>query len=75
MERNYLIAMLLGKYFALGHITSDDLRHQVDLDLLDGKMKPLGQEDGDLILLDELLGEVMIHVMGRGINRKQRRQK
>lgn len=73
MERNYLISMLIGKHAALGHLDSDSLRHQVDLDLLEGKMTPLGQEEGDQTLLDELLAEVMIHVLGRGINRKQRR--
>jgi len=65
--------MLIGKYVALGHTDTDSLRYQIDQDLLQSCFTPIGQESGDLNLLDELIGEAMMFVIGKGINRKQRR--
>lgn len=73
MERNWLICLLIGKYVALGHLTSDSLRYQIDQDLLTACFTPIGQEPGDLDFLDEILGEAMMFVIGKGVNRKQRR--
>ena len=76
MERNYLICVLLGKYIALKpDSTSDDLRYHIDEQLQRCCLPLLGAESGDNVLLQELTGEIMIYVLGQGINRKQRRLK
>jgi hypothetical protein len=56
-------------------ITSDDLRVQIDQLLSNSKFTPLGTEIGDLQLLDEMIGEFTMSVLGRGFNRKDRRKK
>lgn len=74
MERNYLICMLIGQCVAANKSTnSADLKLYVDEALLKCCFTPLGTEDGDTTLLEELLGETMMYVIGQGINRKQRR--
>lgn len=72
MERNYLIAMLIGRYVALDqNISADDLRYKIDEELTKSCMIPI--DKNDIQLLDEVLAEAMINVMGKGINRDQRR--
>ena len=74
MERNYLICMLVGQFVAKdSSINSEDLRIKIDQALTKACMTTLGTEEGDIQLLNELLGETMIYVIGQGINRKQRR--
>ena len=73
MERNYLICALMGKFVESDNsISAEDLRIKLDQALADSCMTPLGVED--TILLDEVLGEVMISVLGAKINRTQRRK-
>ncbi len=75
MERNFLICGLLGWYCAKDpHITSEDLRIKIDQTLADSKFTPLGTEPGDLQLMDEVTAEFLMSVLGRGFNRKDRRQ-
>jgi len=75
MERSNLICMLVGWFTAKKQdITADDLRIQIDQSLTDSKLTTLGTEPNDLQLLEELLGETMISVMGKGINRETRRK-
>ena len=75
MERNYLICMLIGQYVAKHgqDVRSDALNLYLDECLIKCCFTPLGTEEGDLQLLDELLGETMMYVIGQGINRSQRR--
>jgi hypothetical protein len=54
-------------------MTGDDLRIHIDQRLEKCCLSRLGQEKDDLQLIDELLGETMIYVIGLGINRKDRR--
>ncbi len=73
MERNYLICALMGKFVEQNHsITSIDLRIKIDQALQVSCMTPLNSNDAEL--LDEVTGEMMIHVIGKKINRSQRRQ-
>ena len=74
MERNYLLCSLIAKYTALGTHDSDSLRYNIDEDLAIARQKPLGQEPGDSQFIDEYLAEIQIFVMGKGVNRKQRRR-
>jgi len=72
MERNYLICTLIGRFTALNqNISAEDLRYKIDEKLLESCMTPIDTKD--VQLLDEVLAETMISVMGRGINRDQRR--
>lgn len=74
MERNYLICALMGKFVEQDHsISTIDLRVKIDQALEVSCMTPLNI--GDTQLLDEVTGEMMIHVIGRKINREQRRKK
>ncbi len=76
MERHFLICSLIGWFCAKEpHITSEDLRVKIDQTLSDSKFTPLGTEDGDLQLMDEMIAEFLMSVMGRRFNRKDRRQK
>ena len=76
MERNYLICVLVGKITEWKpEVTGEDLRYYIDERLEKCCLPLLGSEKGDDQLLDELTGELMIYVMGQGINRKQRRQR
>lgn len=75
MERSNLICMLVGWFTAKKpDITANDLRIQIDQSLTDSKLTTIGTEPNDLQLLQELLGEAMISVMGKGINRETRRK-
>ncbi len=74
MERHFLICGLLGWFCAKQpNITSEDLRIKIDHVLADSKFTPLGTEKGDLQLLDEMIAEFLMSVMGRQFNRKDRR--
>ena len=75
MERNWLICAMLGWFCAKSpNITSEDLRYKIDEFLVDSKFTPLGTEDGDLALLDEMIGELTMAAIGRGFNRADRRK-
>lgn len=74
MERNWLICSMLGWFCAKQPgISSEDLRYKIDDFLMQSKFTPLGTEDGDLQLLDEMIGELTMSALGRGFNRKDRR--
>lgn len=73
MERNYLICALMGKFTEQDHsISAEDLRIKIDQALEDSCMTPVGAKD--IALLDEVLGELMISVIGAKVNRAQRRK-
>jgi len=75
MERNYLICSLLGWFCAKqSDINGSDLKIKIDQVLADSKFTPLGTEDTDMQLLDETAAELLMSVIGRGRNRKDRRQ-
>ena len=76
MERTWLICAMLGWYCAREkNISSQDLREKIDQFLIDSKFTPLGTEDGDLALLDEMIAELTMSTIGRGFNRYDRRSK
>ena len=76
MERTWLICAMLGWYCAREkNISSQDLREKIDQFLIDSKFTPLGTEDGDLALLDEMIAELTMSTIGRGFNRHDRRRK
>ena len=73
MQRNYLICALMGKFVEQDNsITAEDLRIKIDQSLENSCMTPLGADDTQL--LDEVLGEIMISVLGAKINRQDRRK-
>ena len=75
MERAWLICAQLGWYCAkYPNLASDDLRYKIDEFLIESKFTPLGTEDGDLTLLDEMISELTMAAMGRGFNRADRRK-
>lgn len=75
MERTWLICGMLGWFCAKEpRITSDNLRYKIDEFLTQSKFTPLGTEKGDLQLLDEMISELTMSALGRGFNRKNRRQ-
>ena len=74
MERYHLIADLVGWFCAKEpSIIAEDLRIKIDQVLADSKFIPLGSEEGDLLLLDEMCSEFLMSVLGRGYNRQDRR--
>lgn len=74
MERERLICCLVGKFTALQpSINSQDLRIKIDQHLQECNLTILGSEPNDTELLQELLDETMISVIGSGINREMRR--
>ena len=74
MERYHLIAGLVGWFCAKEpSIIAEDLRIKIDQVLADSKFIPLGSEEGDLLLLDEMCSEFLMSVLGRGFYRKDRR--
>ncbi len=74
MERKYLICMLVGKITEWKNdVSGEDLRYYIDERLEKCCLPLLGHDPEDDNLLNELLGETMIYVMGQGINRKTRR--
>ncbi len=75
MERYHLIAGLIGWFCAKEpSIVAENLRIKIDQVLADSKFTPLGTEDGDLLLLDEMWAEFLMSVMGRKFNRQDRRK-
>jgi len=75
MERNNLICMLVGWFSAKeSTIDAQDLRILIDNSLMESKFTPIGTESGDSQLIEELLGETMMSIMGKGINRATRRK-
>ena len=76
MERNYLIAGLMG-WFCAKQPDSDgiDLKIKIDQVLSTSGFTLLGTEKGDLQLLDEMVAEFLMSVMGRKFNRHERREK
>ena len=75
MERSNLICCLVGWFSAKRPgCSADDLRILVDQALQDSHMVPIGGEPNDKQLLEELLGEITIHVLGTGLNRSTRRR-
>jgi len=76
MERDHLICCLFGRITASKQdISSDDLKVEMDQFLLESKFTPLGTETNDVQLLNELIGELQMSLIGRGWNRKDRRSK
>lgn len=76
MERNWLICAQLGWLCAKKpHLTGADLRIEIDQFLELSKFTPLGTEEEDTALLDEMIGELTMGVIGRGHNRLDRRKK
>jgi len=75
MERDRLICCLVGKYSALDKtIDAQDLRIKIDQHLSQFNMTPLGQEEGDDELMQDLLDETIFSVLASGgFNRKYRR--
>ena len=74
MERNYLICGLIGNFCAKNQsIDSLDLHVKIDQVLIDSGFTVLGSEEGDTELLDEMIGEFQMSLIGRGYNRKDRR--
>lgn len=74
MERSYLICSLLGWFCAKEpSIDGSDLKIKIDQVLTDSKFTTLGTEDTDMQLLDEVNAELLMSVMGRRWNRKDRR--
>jgi len=75
MERDHLICCLFGRITASKpDIDSIDLRIELDNILMDSKFTPIGTETNDIQLLNELIGELQMSLMGRGYNRKDRRR-
>jgi hypothetical protein len=74
MERSYLICCLAGWFTAKEpNLKADDLKMKIDERLIDSQMTPLGTEKDDLQLLDDLIDEALMSVIGRGFNRSDRR--
>jgi len=74
MERDHLICCLFGRITASKpDISSSDLKIELDNVLIESKFTPLGTEKNDVTLLQELIGELQMSLMGRGYNRKKRR--
>lgn len=65
---------MVGRYTAIEpNINPYNLRLEIDNHLIKCNLTPLGTEPNDTELIQELLDEVMISVLGQGINRKTRR--
>jgi len=76
MERHHMICGLVGFFVGENHqITSQNLSYKIDEILIESKFTVLGAEDGDLRLLDEMIAEFTMSVIGRGFNRADRRSK
>lgn len=76
MERDYLISGLMGWFCAKEpHIDGTDLKIKIDQVLSDSGFTLLGTQKDDLQLLDEMVAEFLMSVMGRKFNRKDRRIK
>ena len=74
LERSYLSCVLFGRITASKpDIDAVDLRIEIDNILTESKFTTIGTEPNDIQLLDELIGELQMSLMGRGYNRKDRR--
>lgn len=74
MERERLICVLFGRITASKpEIDALDLRIEIDNILSESKFTTIGTEPNDIQLLDELIAELQMSLMGRGYNRKDRR--
>jgi len=75
MERNYLICALTG-WFSAKHesLEGTDLKIMIDQRLIESGFPTLGSEKGDAQLLLEMESELLMSVMGRKFNRKDRRK-
>lgn len=72
IERGKLICMLVGKFTERNpRIEAQDLRIQIDQHLLACNQSILGIDDNQL--LQDLIDETILSVLGQGINRQQRR--
>lgn len=72
IEREKLICMLVGWYTGKNpNISAIDLRISIDQHLIECNQQPLDKNDNEL--LDNLIAETIIKVLGSGINRKTRR--
>ena len=75
MERNYLICALTGWFSAKQEsLKGNDLKIMIDQRLIDSGFSTLGSEKGDTQLLLEMESELLMSVMGRKFNRKDRRK-
>jgi len=74
MERNHLICALLGWFSAKQKsLDGPDLKIMIDQRLIECGFPPLGSEKDDHQLLLEMESELLMSVMGAGVNRKDRR--
>ena len=74
MQRSHLICGLIGQFCKEDKsIDSLDLHVMIDQVLIDSGFTILGSEEGDTELLDEMIGEFQMSLIGRGYNRKDRR--
>jgi hypothetical protein len=72
MERTNLICCLLGWYCGRNpNILGEDLKILIDQHLIQCNLGPLTTQD--IALLEELLADQMVSVMGAGMNREMRR--
>lgn len=76
MERHHLICGLLGYFIGKDqHIRSKDLSDKINEVLEASTFTLLGEEDGDLQLLDEMISEFTMSVIAREFNRADRRKR
>lgn len=76
MERSHLISGLIGWFCAKEPgIDSIDLKIKIDQVLVDSGFTLLGTEKDDIHLLDEMVAEFLMSVMGKKFNREDRRIK
>ena len=74
MQRDRLICSLAGWHAGKNpSISAEDLRIKIDNDLISSHFTPLGNEPGDLELIQELLDETVMMILGSQFNRKERR--
>ena len=71
MERDHLICCMFGRITAKKpDINAEDLKIELDNFLFDSKFTPLGTENNDVTLLEELIAELQMSIIGRGYNRR-----
>jgi len=75
ISRDRLICCLVGKYSVEDKtIDAQDLRIRVDQHLISCNLLPLGDEPGDVELMEELMNETILSVLNSGkMNRRARR--
>jgi hypothetical protein len=72
VERNNLVCVLIGRFTTIyPNITGEDLRITIDQHLIKCNQLPLSLEENGL--LQSLIDETVISVLGMGVNRKERR--